>query len=463
MFKYMKITFLVLTLWVCFISGCSDRGTNNSGIVTSEGGILVADHVYSDNDELILQIRNKYEQFFIKVYIPEVSIIGMEGGTPQPLPLLVLLAPQNGDNTYFFNHGLVDVANEMIAAGEIEPMAIACIPNDEVFGGYFYAGDETSMGAGKYDVLIGSSILDYLYYAIPYLIDSPDKRGIGGVGQGAYGAFRAAMKHPGQFSSISVTDGPMDFDGADGNSGLMSLFDDALMEQGLLNDPEAFLKFDSATDLANMFIGGALAFSPNDTTVWYTVTYREDSYGQQFNDIKIDSSLTITYYDTITIDTYFVCTDTDYVPGGPCSEWVLWDGTGDPDSAGLYDMEVFLNDSTYVPNVVTAGDGHNFDFHLPFRNNGAPYDLIWDMWLENNLENMLSGQLTGTRMWFGLSGSSRWNYHEQTQSWINTLQGAGYPLEIKNYQRYGEDEGTYKYVYDALRDILKFHDDGFRD
>jgi len=385
MFKYMKITFLVLTLWVCFISGCSDRGTNNSGIVTSEGGILVADHVYSDNDELILQIRNKYEQFFIKVYIPEVSIIGMEGGTPQPLPLLVLLAPQNGDNTYFFNHGLVDVANEMIAAGEIEPMAIACIPNDEVFGGYFYAGDETSMGAGKYDVLIGSSILDYLYYAIPYLIDSPDKRGIGGVGQGAYGAFRAAMKHPGQFSSISVTDGPMDFDGADGNSGLMSLFDDVLMEQGLLNDPEAFLKFDSATDLANMFIGGALAFSPNDTTVWYTVTYREDSYGQQFNDINT------------------------------------------------------INDTTLVTQIVTAGDGHNFDFHLPFRNNSAPYDLIWDMWLENNLENMLSGQLTGTRMWFGLSGSSRWNYHEQTQSWINTLQGAGYPLEIKNYQRYGED------------------------
>ena len=95
MFKYMKITFLVLSLWVCLISGCSDRGTNNSGIVTSEGGILVADHVFFD--ELILQIRNTYQQFFIKVYIPEVSIIGMEGGdTPDPIPLLVLLAPQNG-------------------------------------------------------------------------------------------------------------------------------------------------------------------------------------------------------------------------------------------------------------------------------------------------------------------------------------------------------------------------------
>lgn len=424
MFKYMKITFLVLTLWICFISGCSDRGTNSSGIVTSEGGILVADHVFFD--ELILQIRNRYQQFFIKVYIPEVSIIGMEGGgTPEPIPLLVLLAPQNGDNTYFFNHGLVDVANEMIAAGEIEPMAIACVPNDEAFGGFFYAGNETSMGAGKYDDLIGASMLDYLYSAIPYLIDSPDKRGIGGIGQGAYGAFRAAMLHPGQFSSISVTDGPMDFDGADGNSGLISLFDDALMEQGLLNDPDAFLKFDSITDLANMFIGGALAFSPEDTTVWYTVTKKVDSYGIEYNDIKIDSSATITYYDPILLETY--------------------------------------NDTTLVPNVVTGGDGHNFDFHLPFRNNGAPYDLIWDMWLENNLENMLSGQLTGTRMWFGLSGSAPWNYHEQTQSWITTLQNAGYPVEIKNYQRYGEDEGTYKYVYDALRDILKFHDDGFRD
>ena len=56
-------------------------------------------------------------------------------------------------------------------------------------------------------------------------------------------------------------------------SGLIPLFDDVMAEQNLLNDPEAFTKITASTELAEMFIGGALAFSPNDTAIFWDTTH----------------------------------------------------------------------------------------------------------------------------------------------------------------------------------------------
>jgi len=364
----------------------------------------------------------------IKMYTPEGSIPWIHGGQPKPVPLLVLLPPQDGRAYYFFNHGLKQLADELIAEGAIKPMAIACVENDPIFGGYFYAGH--SPAAGDYDALIGDALIDVLYNEkeLP-LIDSLSKRGIGGVGMGAYGAFRAALMHKGVFSSISATDGPLDFDGPDGDGGFVELFNDALIEQGLLGDPEWRTEFDSsgAWHLSRLFIGGALAFSPHDTMVDKTEIYH------------IIDTLEGRYRITIPDSQRFVIDDT----------------------------------MTLITEVVKS-DQFNFDFHLPFDNTGKPYSPIWNMWLENNLEQIMldnpspGSQFRDVRIWIGSSSEFEFgNYRQQTLSWIDWLRHSALDprqIEVKEYSGYPGNPATNdQYIYDLMRDILIFHSKAFEE
>jgi len=412
---------LVAALILGLAAGCTDRGTNVPDMSASGGEIGIISHDFFR--ELFLQIyRNASKAgprvtFQIRMYVPEGSIPPIQGGQPKPVPLLMLLAPQDGNEWYFFNHGLKQLANQLIAEGSIQPMAIACISNDPTFGGYFYAGN--SAPAGYYDYFIGGSLLDYLRLTEPYLTDSLPV-GIGGVGMGGYGAFRAALMHKGAFSSISSTDGPLDFDGPAGNSGLMELFDDALMEQGLLDAQGWRTEFDSSTvwPLSRLFIGGAIAFSPHDTLIDTTGVY-----------IVIDSN------------------------------------------RGKYKIDIppsqryTLDDSTTLITDVVNPDQFDFDFHFPFDSTGAAYPLIWNMWLDNNLETILTdsiGALDSVMMWFATTPEfSFGNYREQTLSWIQTLRNNGFDstqLQVKEYTGYPGNPATNdQYIYDLMRDMLIFH------
>ncbi len=416
MSKSSIITYLFLTLMIACLLGCSDRGVNSSDLVTSGGEVMIADHICFD--EFPLQVRNPFQQFFLRVYIPEVSIVPISGGsTARKVPTLVLLAPQFGSHGFFFKHGLKQLANEMIATGEIQPMAIVCIPNDRVFGGYFYSGHYP--GAGNYDTLISFTLLDHLYSILPFLDPDPTKLSIGGVGQGAYGAFRAAMMNPGKFRAISVTDGPLDFDGNDNvatDSGFASMFDDVLDEQGLKGNASWNHKYDSTTLLANMFAGAALAFSPHDTAITYNVEYRNNI----ITGLPYISNIEITSRDTI------------------------------------------ADETTLVDSLISPTE-NSFHFHMPFDQDGAIYQPIWDMWLANNLENMLTSQLDGVSLWFGLNSNAKWGFHQQTESFMSTLGTAGYSYDVKEYIPYDDSYlGTNnEYLYSILRDMLIFHSEAF--
>jgi hypothetical protein len=267
---FVRILVLATILALVVAAGCSDRGTNNPPPVTiAEGGPLLMTHVFFN--ELILQIKNQFQILEMVAYEPRVSFPPSAGGELRPVPLLILLPPQGKDHYFYFNHGLQQIADELIAKGEIQPMLIACVSNDLVFGGYFFAGHFP--GAGDWDAIVGQNLIDHIESFGLTIVD-PDKRGIGGVGMGAYGAFRAAMLNPGTFTSVSAVDGPLDFDGSDGNSGLIDLFGPALTEQGLLGQATWNDDFDSASvwPTSNLLIGGALAFSPHDTALTLDIT-----------------------------------------------------------------------------------------------------------------------------------------------------------------------------------------------
>lgn len=400
---FVRISVFAVVFTIFLIVGCSDRGTSVPEPVSIEkGGPLIMTHVYSP--ELDVQIGNPYALLQAVAYAPKISWEVIYGGEGKPVPLLILLPPQGKDHYFYFNHGLQQIADELIATGEIQPMLIACVSNDLVFGGYLFAGHYP--GAGDWDGMIGQSLLTYIE-TFGITINDPAKRGIGGVGQGAYGAFRAAMLNPGTFTSISAIDGPLDFDGADGNSGLIDLFAPVLNEQGLLGSDTWKEDFSDSPDwpTTGLFIGGSLAFSPHDTAVTYTGTGTKE----------ITSRLSI-------------------------------DDT-----------------TTLVTGVVGGGAEYDFHFHVPFDNNGYPYAPIWEnFWLPNNLENLPSASLDGVNIWVATSDEASFGYHEQTMSFISTLQGWGYPVTTRHYSGYTGNPATDdQYVYDLLKEMLIFHSQSF--
>ena len=431
MLRYMKRLLIVTILTLVLSAGCTDRGPNVPDRPVSEGGIMEElDHDFFQ--ELFLQIgRNASTKgprvpLQIKMYTPEGSIPWIHGGQGKPVPLLVLLPPQDGKAYYFFDHGLKQLADELIAEGAIKPMAIACVENDPIFGGYFYAGH--SAPAGDYDTLIGRSLLEYLYNSTGGVLNDSLPVGIGGVGMGAYGAFRAVLMNKGVFTSVSATDGPLDFDGPNGDGGFVEMFEKALLEQGLLGDPGWRTKFDSsgAWHLSRLFIGGALAFSPHDTLV--------DTSG-------IHQVTSVTSYRMNTI----------------------------PDS-----QRYIIDDTMTLITEIVKPDQFNFDFHLPFDNTGKPYSPIWNMWLENNLEQIMlddpspGSQFRDVRIWIGSSSEFEFgNYRQQTLSWIDWLRHSALDpqqIEVKEYSGYPGNPATNdQYIYDLMRDILIFHSKAFEE
>lgn len=494
---------IALTLLVAI--SCTDRGANYSDpIPSSSGGALI----YSSQfNELFVQI-GKQQLFHIAIYIPNGDL------QQAPLPLVLLLPPQGGDEMYYYNHGLKQLADKLIADETIVPMAIACIKSDQIFGGYFWAGNYGG-GSGDYDQIMGSALLDNFVKKNAGLIlaDDPSKCGIGGVGTGAYGALRAALLNDHRFSSVTVTDGPLDFDGADGNGGWIDMFDDVLIEQGLLNyvtDPPVIdttyylykrdtsyttdidsincdtievdsivcdttyeidtITIDSSratitifppgdysiidttyddswTDLfdsshvnqlSRIFIGGSIAFSPNDT-----LCKARELYGQVYSFPPTYIPVIDTFIYVISYDPYE--TDTILTP-----------------------VRYQIDDTVTLCTEIVKSDNWDFEFHLPFDSTGEPYPLIWDMWLRNNLETILSdsgnSRLDDVNMWIGTSTEQALSYREQTMSWIDHLEGQGFHPEVYEYSGYDGHPATGdQYIYELMEKMLIFHSRNFEE
>jgi hypothetical protein len=270
----------------------------------------------------------------------------------------------------------------------------------------------------------------YLRRTNPAIIPAWTKTAIGGVGQGAYGAFRAAIMKPNTFCAVSAIDGPMDFDGLNGDGGLIPLFKKALDEQGLLGKNKFINEFDSGNGAgqwrtSSMLCGGAMAFSPHDTAVQCSTVILPLNNNQ------------------IIIRKY------------------------------VYDRDTIADAATLIRNVTgvtTNVISWKPDFHLPFDKNGNPYQPIWDLWLDNNLETLLAqnpSSLNGVDMWIGASPESELGFYGMTKSWVQTLVNPPYylgsQLEVHEFKGYDVWHGNSKnqYLYDIFEPLLIFHSNVF--
>jgi hypothetical protein len=417
----------LLTGW-----GCSDRGTNLPDYenIAPWGINPLANHVF--DTLLALQIRNESQLLLGASYIPKEAIPAYGS---KPVPTLVLLTPEDQDKFYYFNHGLLSLLQEMTQSGEIQPMAVYCVGNDQVFGGYWYGN---SAPAGYYDGIIAapgdSGLPGYLRSIIPATINSASKRGIGGVGTGSYGVFRALLKHPGVYSSVSVTDGPLDFDGSDNASGLIPLFKTAMDEQYLYRkSSRSTIKFDSlsTSPVSRILLGGAFAFSPWDTAVSFS--YTPARQGQRDSIVRIILNSTVSVGDTTTLVKNLIVGMKDYHSYDPCMPFYIDSGTvSEP--------------------------------HIP----GNVYNPMWNLWLRNNLDSLYGraggSPLAGVNMYFATSLEAPYNYYSMTQSWITFLKDNGLGAQITEHPYAGVNgvpAGDGAYLYDLLRKMLKFHSDNF--
>lgn len=469
--KNFVIALVIFSVAIIIVGGCSNRGertptgsaagsnwagwpdvdwafrTSFGSAFTTPGGSTATP------PQLLFQLRNPDAILKVDMFIPlEAWPVPTGGGLR--VPFLVLLVPENEDQYFYRNRGLHELASQMIADGDIQPMIIVTIGNDPTFGGYFYGN---SFGGGGYDAIIADTIpywdsdalnfngafaarglLSYMENQLgPLILNTPDKRGIGGVGQGSYGAFRAILKHPDVYSSISVSDGPLSF--ADG---LPLLFDGVIAEQRIRWDAKEVSKsvvdpsyvilpfdgnftmnvFDTSITmpLSRMFVGGAMAFSPNHTDIFYTLYDVDPTRQLRPDSVVIDSA-------------------------------TLWTDSANTDTS-----------STLVDSLIKRIGGI-WDFHMPFDASGTRNDVIWSRWMDNDLATLLAADATAlddVNIWIGTSRQAKWNYFEMTEAWISTL-GSNVD-EVYEYQGYSGNPATdNQYVYDLLGRMLKFHSDNF--
>lgn len=114
--------------------------------------------------------------------------------TPGGYPVLILLHGQGSDETLWQTLGLIDAADEMIAAGEIPPLVM-------VFPREVY--DLIPPDSSDYELALVEVLIPWLEenYA---LRPAPQGRALGGISRGAAWAVRLGLSHPGLVGVIGA-------------------------------------------------------------------------------------------------------------------------------------------------------------------------------------------------------------------------------------------------------------------
>jgi hypothetical protein len=320
---------------------------------------------------------------------------------------------------------------------------------------------------------------------------------------GGYGAVRVAIEYSENFGSVSAVSSPLDFDGADGNGGFLSLFQQVI---NTLDVPFRQLDTSYVDPLRTMIMAAACSFSPH---VWYdTLFFPYPLMPMAFDTVYFDDSLTLfapegsqsgiafhlpfnengdipdttvetTDYDSLLvedisvdfIDTTFlddvdtlalvdttVTVDTLWV-GPPVSDWqydttITYDTTIVYDSLFQYDT-TFLYDTLLVVDTTIDTIGY--------------YDSVWTLWLNNSPENLLAQYPNAlhpdsTSLKLFTIADDQYGFNRQTEAFAAFLEATyGIQFEVNDFDGYeGYANTTGRFVYDILPYILKFHSDLFR-
>jgi S-formylglutathione hydrolase FrmB len=149
----------------------------------------------------------------VYVYLPPMynDELHVPGLPNSGFSVLYLLHDFGGDYSTFMGvHKIGELADRLIAEGEIEPMIIVMPDAYSLkLGGSFYTNSALMGNYEDYIVEEMTTIIDttfHTYVVKPgdVVLPDPDYRAISGVGMGGYGALRIALDHDTLFHSVSA-------------------------------------------------------------------------------------------------------------------------------------------------------------------------------------------------------------------------------------------------------------------
>jgi len=453
---------LAFALSAFILAGCTDKTDNNPTRpdVDQEGfgNWIISWQFFS----IFFSTGQESDYLAMRAYTPPgYSISG--GG--EPYPVLYLLSPFRGDERYYFEHGLAQVADRLIAEGKIQPMIIVSVDGQSSLGGSFYTNsafqgkyfssffedaeytvnpfiDPAGTFTGTYQSYRGewtfrSDALIPRFDRTFYTIDNPGGRAVAGVGMGGYGAFRMALETD-MFSSVSAVNAPLDFDGS-GNGGFRTLLNEAWPGAWSRVDDPGTGVLDTVylvdTSLANpalsLIVSAAGAFSPHYQNV----------------NLITDSIDPTGWIDSVYVD------EVDSI--------LIWAYT--PRTA---DSVLTTDLSTgYLP---------QHGVHVPYDTaTGMISEFVWNHWMENNIQNLYQADANGYASNFDdmkkllvksrNSADAEFHYGDQMDAFIDFLNANG-DTNYSVMDFVGSDNlpGTADhFLYDLLEDILIFHSDNF--
>ncbi len=236
-------------LVVCFLTigaailvvGCTQR--TNPAIPESPDGGEIAQGVHQYDGLLNLDDpeRSAFSGRWVAAYLPKGYRLDIVG--PR-YPVLYLLPGYDGEPSFYYRFGneeyyqianVAEVADRLIASGEIKPMIIILPDASIPYGGSFYANSSLE---GPWEDMMAKDLIHYVDTTYLTLAGQfgKESRAISGNSSGGYGAVRLAMDYPDLFNSVSAIDAPLAFEGSGTFSGIQSLFGDYLTESGITSE-----------------------------------------------------------------------------------------------------------------------------------------------------------------------------------------------------------------------------------
>ena len=265
---------LVAAVIMALALGCGQRDNPADPDTIKRGLVFQYSREFCSDDpgETWVNMRTRRMQIYTPPGYPY-----SEPGEGQKLPTLYLLHDFDGDEDYYMFSRIDEVADRLIASGEIQPMLIV-MPDASAQGlGPFYMDGWMMWNPqqaernepGNFEKMIWDDLLYFIevdaWPGRPFsVINERASRAIGGVGMGGYGALRISMKHPELFSSVSILNGFTSFEDM-----FPTIADEVFAENGIdKGDEEGYYNhLDTAYSkpFSSLVYSMAAAFSRHDS------------------------------------------------------------------------------------------------------------------------------------------------------------------------------------------------------
>ncbi len=261
-----------LGLLLTFSTGCKKRKNPVEPVVLKQDDYWKIEPFFSQAlDNFPMGIGFSSSNRTIMVYIPGEVPVDSKGNIPATwktqYPVLYLLTDFGQDALFFANtYRIKDIADKLIAEGEIKPMVIVIADGRNAIGGGFYVNHPY---AGNYE--------DYIVFDLRLQIDTlvfdrivlkdRTKRGVSGLGMGGYAAFRVAMDYPQYYGSVSAISAPLSIDTGAAGDWFNGYLWATSINEGLKYSPRdsVLIPPDRNKPATSLLFAMAMGFSPHDT------------------------------------------------------------------------------------------------------------------------------------------------------------------------------------------------------